>query len=67
MSDKRKLIEEMLEMQRQFIDFEQTHGVDPGDYWAGNEGHPLFGYKDKYEKLATEVVDMAHQEKESRR
>ena len=67
MSDKRKMIEEMLEMQRQFIDYEQTHGVSPVDYWVGEEGHPLHGYKDKYEELATKVVDMAHSEKESRR
>ena len=67
MSEKRKMIEEMLEMQRQFIDYEQTHGVDPVEYWAGEEGSPLYGYKDKYAELANKVLDMAHEEKGSRR
>ena len=67
MSDKRKLIEEMLEMQRQFIDYEQTNGVDPVEYWTGQEGNPLHGYKDKYAEIATKVVDLAHEEKGSHR
>jgi len=67
MSEKRKLIEQMLEMQRKFIDYEQTHGVSPADYWMGPENHPLHNYRDSYAEMATKVVDIAHGEKGSRR
>lgn len=67
MSDKRVLIEKMLEMQKQFIEYEQTHGVEPEEYWAGQEGHPLHQYREKYMEMAREVIDLAHEEKGSRR
>lgn len=66
-TEKRKLIEQMLEMQRQFIEYEQQYGVEPEQYWAGKEGHPLFQYKEKYAELASKVVDLAHAGKGSRR
>ncbi len=67
MSEKRKLIEQMVQMQKEFIAFEQTHGVEPEDYWAGQEGHPLYQYRDRYMDMARKVVDLAHEEKGSRR
>ena len=67
MSEKRKLIEQMLQMQKEFIAFEQDHGVEPEDYWAGQEGHPLYQYRDRYMDMARKVVDLAHDEKGSRR
>lgn len=67
MSEKRKMIEEMLEMQRKFIEYERKNGVDPKDYFAPDSGHDLDGYRDKYADLATKVVDIAHQEKGSSR
>ncbi len=67
MSEKRQLIEQMLEMQRKFINYEHANGIDPQDYWAGTEGHPLHGYKDTYAELATRLIDLAHQEKGSKR
>ncbi len=65
--EKRELIEQMLEMQKKFIEQERASGVSPVQYWAGQEGHPLFQYKEKYAELATKVIDLAHQEKGSRR
>jgi hypothetical protein len=67
MSDKRVLIEKMLEMQKQFIEYEQTHGVEPEEYWASQEGHRLHQYREKYMEMAREVIDLAHEEKGSRR
>jgi len=67
MSDKTKLIEEMLEMQKKFIAFEQKHGVEMKDYYASQEGHMLHGYVAKYDELADKLNAMAHAEKGSKR
>ncbi|MDH5370889.1 MAG: hypothetical protein OEW99_12745 [Gammaproteobacteria bacterium] len=67
MSEKAKLIAEMLEMQKMFQDYESKNGVDASEYYAAEEGHPLFGYAEKYQDLANKVDEMAHQEKGSTR
>jgi len=67
MSDKTKIIAEMLEMQKKFIAFEQENGVDMKDYYASQEGHVLFKYVEKYDELAMELNSMAHKEKGSTR
>ena len=67
MSDKTKLIEEMLEMQKKFIAFEQENGVEMKDYYASQEGHLLHGYVAKYDELADKLNAMAHAEKGSKR
>ena len=45
MSEKAKLIQEMLAMQKKFIAYEQQNGVDPKDYFAPESGHDLDGYR----------------------
>ena len=67
MSEKQEIIQKMLEMQKKFIHYEQTNGVDPKDYFAPDSGHELDGYRQEYQELATKLVDMAHEEKGSRR
>jgi hypothetical protein len=67
MSEKRELIEKMIEMQKAFIDREQNGGINPKDYFAPEDGDALDGYRESYEKLATQVVDLAHEEKGSKR
>ena len=69
MSDKQALIQEMLEMQKKFIEYERANGVDPEDYFTdkSGEGHPLYHYRQKYAELATKVIDIAHSEKGSQR
>jgi hypothetical protein len=57
----------MLEMQKKFIDYEHAHGVDPMDYFNPEDGHDLDGYRQKYQELANRLIDMAHEEKGSRR
>jgi hypothetical protein len=67
MSEKQELIQKMLKMQKKFIAYEHEHGVEPHDFWAAEEGHTLAGYKEDYAKLASRLVDLAHEEKGSKR
>ena len=67
MSEKQKLIAEMLEMQRKFIEYDREHGMDQEGYWLENEDHPLNRYREIYAEKATQVVDIAHSEKGSKR
>ena len=67
MSDKQAMIKKMLEMQKKFIEYEQSNGVVPEDYWMANEGHPLYKYREEYNDLAVKLVDIAHEEKGSHR
>ncbi|MDH5181765.1 MAG: hypothetical protein OEZ39_10800 [Gammaproteobacteria bacterium] len=69
MSDKQKLIQEMLEMQKKFIEYERANGVEAEDYFTdtAGAGHPLHHYRQKYAELATKVIDIAHKEKGSQR
>lgn len=50
-----------------YQDYEHKNGVDSKDYFAAEEGHPLFGYVEKYQALANKVDAMAHEEKGSTR
>lgn len=68
MSEKAKLIAEMIEMQAVFTKYEQENGVDSSDIYAcKEESHPLFGYAKKFEALANKVDEMAHADKGSKR
>lgn len=67
MSDKQEKIKKMLEMQAKFIAYEQEHGVTAEEYFVAPEGHELHNYRQEYIALADEVVNMAHEEKGSKR
>lgn len=67
MSEKAKLIKEMIEMQKKFMEQEHKQGVTQEEYFAPPAGHALDGYRQKYAELATKVVDLAHADKGSRR
>ena len=41
MSSKKELIQELLDMQRKFIEFEHKNGVHPDDYYNPGAGHEL--------------------------
>jgi len=58
--EKGELIQQMLEMQKQFIAYEHEHGVTGKDYWASQEGL-LKDYRQKYMDMANRVVDIAHE------
>ena len=67
MSEKQEIINQLLEMQKKFIDYEHQNGVEMEDYFVGEEGHPLHHYRQEYMNLAMKLVDIAHQEKGSQR
>ena len=58
--EKQELIDKMLEMQKQFIEYEHQHGVSGKDYWASTEGL-LADYRQDYLDMANRVVDIAHE------
>jgi hypothetical protein len=64
--EKKDLINQMLDMQRQFIEYEHAHGVSGKDYWASEDGL-LADYRQKYMDMANRVVDLAHEIVGSRR
>ncbi|MBZ0071066.1 MAG: hypothetical protein WCY26_01205 [Thiohalobacteraceae bacterium] len=67
MSEKSKLIKEMIELQKKFTAYEQAQGVTQEEYYAPESGHLLDGYRQQYQKLADKVIDIAHAEKGSQR
>jgi hypothetical protein len=58
--EKQELIDKMLEMQKQFIEYEHQNGVSGKDYWASKEGL-LANYRQEYMDMANRVVDIAHE------
>ena len=58
--ERQDLIEKMLDMQKQFIEYEHEHGVSGKDYWASEEGL-LANYRQEYMDMANRVVDLAHE------
>jgi hypothetical protein len=60
LEEKNKLISEMLEMQKQFIEFEHEHGIGGKDYYYSQEGL-LKDYREKYNDMAVRLVDISHE------
>lgn len=67
MSEKADIIKKMIEMQKQFIEYEHQHGVELNDYYQPAPGHPLENYRQQYRDLAMKLLDTAHEEKGSKR
>ena len=67
MSTKQEKIEKMLEMQRKFIALDREKGVGMDEYFLPEEGSELHNYRQEYADAASEVVDIAHEEKGSKR
>lgn len=59
-TEKTKLIEEMLEMQKEFIDFEHANGISGRDYYYSQDGL-LADYREKYMEKAMRVVEISHE------
>ena len=66
-TEKRKLIDRMLKMQKEFMEREHKKDIAPVDYWTSSDAHPMHEYKEKYDELATQLVDLAHKERGSKR
>ena len=67
MSNKQEIIKQMLEMQRRFIEIEQTGKFSIEDYYDSDGDSELAQFKRAYDELATQLVDLAHAEKGSHR
>ncbi len=67
MSTKLEKIQELIAMQKKFIEYEHKNGLDPQDYYAPKSGHELDGYKEKYQDMAMKVMQAAHDEVGSKR
>ena len=67
MSAKLKMIQKMIQMQKQFIARERKSGVAQEDYFIPQSGDILDGYRETFDELATQLVDLAHEEKGSHR
>jgi hypothetical protein len=59
-SEKRELIDRLIQMQKQFIEHEHQHGFSGRDYWAASEGL-LVNYRQEFTNTANRVVDLAHE------
>ena len=57
---KNDLIAEMLEMQKQFIQYEHDNGISGKDYYYSQDGL-LKDYRQKYMDMAMKVVDISHE------
>lgn len=58
--EKNKLIEEMLDMQKKFIDLEHEKGITGKDYYYSQDGL-LADFREKYQEMANRVVDLSHE------
>ena len=67
MTDKQAIIDEMLQMQRKFIEIEQQGEFSAEEYYDSEGETELSKYKQRYDDLARQLVDMAHEEKGSKR
>ena len=67
MSDKQQIIQRMMEMQRKFIELERNGDFSAEDYYDTDGENELAQHKREFEALATQLVDMAHEEKGSHR
>jgi len=65
-NEKQDLINQMLDMQKQFIEYEHQNGLTGKAYWASKDGL-LADYRKKYMDMANRVVDLAHEIVGSRR
>lgn len=67
MSEKQEIIKEIMDLQRKFIDIEHRGEFSAEQYYDSDGDSELAKYKRRHEELATKLVDMAHDEKGSKR
>ena len=67
MSEKQEIIKEIMDLQRRFIDMEQQGQFSAEQYYDSDGDSELAQYKRRHEELATRLVDLAHEEKGSKR
>jgi len=65
--DKQDKIKKLLEMQKKFIALDREKGVEASEYFAPDDDSEMSGFKEQYRDLAMEIVDLAHEEKGSKK
>jgi len=65
--DKQDKIKKLLEMQKKFIALDREKGVEASEYFAPDDSSEIQGFKEQYRDLAMEIVDLAHEEKGSKK
>ncbi len=67
MTEKQKIIQQMLDMQRDFIKLERRGEFNAEEYYDIDGDSVLAKYKSRFNELAMRLVDLAHEEKGSHR
>ena len=67
MSEKQAIIQEMLDMQKKFIALEKNGEFSAEEYYDSEGDSELARYKERYNELAVRLVDIAHEDKGSKR
>ena len=65
MEEKQRLIARILELQKQFTAYEETHGLAPSEYFDPPAGHEFEKYRAEHTELAERLAALAHEEKGS--
>jgi len=67
MTEKQKIIKQMLKMQKKFIKLEHNGEFKIDEYYDTDGDSELAKYKIKFNELSIRLVDLAHEEKGSHR
>ena len=67
MTEKQKIIKQMLDMQKKFIKLEHNGDFKADEYYDTDGDSELAKYKNEYNELSIRLVDLAHEDKGSQR
>ncbi len=67
MSEKQEVIKQMLQLQHKFIELEQRGEFSSEEYCDSEGDTELARHKRSFDELAFRLIDMAHEEKGSKR
>ena len=67
MTEKQKIIKQMLDMQKKFIELEHNGDFKADEYYDTDGDSELAKYKNEYNELSIRLVDLAHEDKGSQR
>jgi hypothetical protein len=67
MTEKQKIIKQMMDLQHKFIELEQRGDFSTEEYYDPEGDTELARHKRSFDELATRLVDLAHAEKGSKR
>lgn len=67
MATKLEMIQELLVMQRKYMDYANEYGATMQEYFAPPPGNPLVGYREKSADISRKISDVAHLEKETKK